>query len=170
VGTPIENASCEGTDPLWFRLLLEQRKKATGLTIPFLVGATRPSAHAPLMDDDAAFRCLACLLTEMRDSTPNPYRVRISRCTTLHEPIAAVYGDTEQMVADEAIARPAGGRPALHVEDRYCPNRERGLDSVLSYFWEECRQALIHGGYSFNDNAYGPFTSGELDLIASAKR
>lgn len=163
--------ACDLTYPLWFRLLLKQGKRATGLTIPFLIGATRSSRDAPLMDDDAAFRSLACLLTDMRDSTPNPYRVRVSRCIKLHEPIAAACRDTERMIADEAIARPASGRAAaLYVEDRYCPNRERGLDSVLSYFWEEYRHALIHGDYSFNDHAYGPFTNGDLDFIASAKR
>lgn len=157
------------TNPFWLRLLLEQSKKATGLTIPFLIGSARPSVGAPLMDQDAAFSALAFLLTEMRDSTPSPYRVRIGRCAKIHEPIAAVPGQTEQMVAGEEIASPTSGSTALHVEGRYCPNRQGGLDSVLDYFWELYRRALINGDYSLNNGTYGPFTTDDLDFIVRVR-
>lgn len=166
---PFEEAPRAATYPFWLRLLLEQRKKATGLTIPFLIGAARPTADAPLMDQEAAFQALASLLTEMRDSTPLPYRVRIGRCVKLHQPIAAVHGDTNQLVVGEEIVRPRSVNVALYVEDRYCPNRQKGLDSVLEYFWAEHRGALIRGDYSFNNGAYGPFTKGDLIFIGKAR-
>jgi hypothetical protein len=57
----------------------------------------------------------------------------------------------------------------LYVEDRYCPKRDDGLDSVLEYFWEQCRHALTHGDYSYNDERYGPFTARDLEFIARVR-
>lgn len=165
---PAAEAPRSAVYPFWLRLLLEQSKNATGLTIPFLIGAAcLTDAH--LMDEDTAFLALACLLTEMRDSTPISYRVRIGRCANLREPIAAARDDTEQMVAGEGIISPATESMTLYIEDRYCPNRQGGLNSVLEYFWDRYRPALTNGDYSFNNGAYGPFTKNELDFIARAR-
>lgn len=165
----MKSASPIAAYPLWLRLLLEQSKKATGLTIPFLVGSERLSAGAWPIDEGAAFGALASLLTEMRDSTPSICRVRIGRCTLLHEPIAAVHGEAERMVAGEEIPKLTRQGTALYVEDRYCPTRQGGLDSVVDYFWEQYRPALINGDYSFNNGAYGQFTKGDLDFIAKVR-
>jgi hypothetical protein len=61
---------------LWFRLLLQQRNEGTGLTLPFLIGATQLSTGSMSMDIDAAYRHLASLLTQMRDSTPYTHTLR----------------------------------------------------------------------------------------------
>jgi hypothetical protein len=54
--------------PLWFQLLKLQGEKKTGLTIPFLIGATHSfSTSFPVVDDNLAFDQLSSMLIEMRD-------------------------------------------------------------------------------------------------------
>lgn len=172
MANPRRRAKVQSTNesPLWFRLLREKREVdgKTGLTIPFLIGATQIPL-APPLDRDEAFRQLADLFTQMRDVTPSAHSVRVAWCDKTHEPIAAVYKISELMADNEAIAN-SSGRRTLYVQDRYCPNRKWGLDSVLDYFWRKDQHALTHGLYSFNDGEYRAFNADDLKWIARVRR
>src|SRR5205823_3788329 len=69
----------------------QRSRGRTGLTIPFLVGAThKPTTYEPI-EEGAAFTELTSLLVSFRDVTPHSHCVVMAECVDLLEPIAALY-------------------------------------------------------------------------------
>jgi hypothetical protein len=154
---------------LWFDLLRLQRQKGNvGLTLPFLLGASRTPPGEVVVAEEIGYGQFWGLFEEMRDETPTSHVVRIARCTTLHQPVAALYSRNETMNLAEAIASTAANRLNLFVEHRY---RGSGKGpEVVDALWDRIGSYVIRGAFSHNDGEYGPFSSNDLDFISRAAR
>ena len=152
---------------LWFDLLrLQQQRGNVGLTLPFLLGASRTPPGDVVVAEEFSYGQFWGLFEEMRDETPTSHLVRIARCTTLHQPVAALYSRHMPMNLAEAISSTVVNRLSLFVEHRY---RGSGKGSeVVDTLWNRIGSYVMRGAFSHNDGEYGPFSSNDLDFITRA--
>jgi hypothetical protein len=150
----------------WFSLLLAQRERSVGLTIPFVIGAMRDSADTAPTDEGRCFSELVLLLEEMRDQTPESHLVKIAECTTLIQPVAALYPASSRFNRREAVPSPKDGRVSLYVQTRY--RCDGTIDPVADHLWQEFRNEILGRRFSFKNGTYVPFDEADERFIARA--
>lgn len=70
--------------PLWLSLLrYQRRKRLTGFTPSFLIGAALPKGAK--LDENTAYTALVSLLAAFRNYTPPGYEIVIAECTGHHQ-------------------------------------------------------------------------------------
>lgn len=154
--------------PDWYRLLKFQRETGkTGLTIPFLVGASIHSQALP-EDENQVFGQLSGLILSLRDETPAEHVVVISECTELREPIAALYSAGHKQDGCDGVV-PMSGKTRLFVQRKYFESRERTVDSAVDRLWKMLGEHVVDRRFSFRDGSYAPFSSVDLAFLEKAR-
>jgi hypothetical protein len=156
--------------PKWFKLLRYQKygRGRTGLTIPLLIGADRPT-EAPEMDEGAAHGELTSLLLSLRDAVHSGYCVAIAECDDLHQPIVALHSAGRPPARCDAVIGGSNERAFLYVQKDYFASKKRSLESAAEGLWKLVGSHLMRGEFSFVAGSYGPFGAGDRAFIASAE-
>lgn len=153
--------------PLWFALLEEQGKAATGLTPSYLIGARLHECNT-MMDADSAYREL-CSLPEAFSAAPHGYHVVISRCTVHDQPIAALYRMKAGQTAGEAVLDHHGTATTLHADRGYFATKQTTLNTLTAGLWGIFQGPLTAGEYSYRDKMYCAFNDTERIAISRMK-
>ncbi len=153
---------------LTFQLLLLQRRKSFGLTLPFLIGATKTSQLAVTNGGCSDFGDLCDLLDVLATGIPSHYNVRIAKCLTLREPVAALHESKQDLVEDELV-RTTTSRSTLYASEQY--GSAGGMDALASALWKLLEVPITFARYSFSpvEKSYIPFSQSDLAFIESAR-
>lgn len=154
--------------PLWLALCdqwIAEHRGNTGLTIPFLVGATQYSGASSCTDVPSQ-KGLAKLLFELQSQCPKGRCVRIELCGTREKPVVKVASFADvQNVAELILARK--GESRLYVSQTY-PHK-RTLDSATDALWSVIGEAVASRLFSYAGGTYRSLNSDEVAFIARAK-
>ena len=164
--------------PDWFSLLRYQReaKRLTGLTIPFLVGAAFESCRPDALEEQALYAELNALLLSFRDATPASHCVIIAECTTLYEPVAALYPSIARREDCEGLADSSGVAVRLYVQHGYFRRKEWSLASAIGWLWDRFGETLVRGEFSFHKaedashGEYAGFDAKDREYLEKARR
>lgn len=162
--------------PAWFLLLNEQQRHGVtstgaattgriGLTIPFLLGATRPlSGSNP---GAAANRSdLQSLLESMRDSD-HGRRVVIGECANMYQPRV---GLTDGAPGGDAVIRADGSTSNLFAWAQYFANNARTVESLADELWNLHGADISAGRFSYRTDGWRAFDPAEVEFIKRALR
>jgi hypothetical protein len=154
--------------PLWFALLEEKGKTATGLTPSYLIGA-QLHEFSTALDADTAYREL-CSLLEAFSAAPQGYHVVISRCTAHGQPIAALYRTKTGRPPGEAVLDHHGTVTTLHADRGYFATKHTTLNSLAAGLWRIFQGPLTAGEYSYRDKTYCALDDSEGTAISRVKK
>lgn len=169
VTSAAERALGSMSKPLWQALCeqwVAEHRGNTGLTVPFLVGATQRSnsADLPAQLDQAA---LAKLLFELQSQCPPNRCVRIEMCGTPEKPVVKVSELTDVQSHGELL-KARKGKSRLYVSQTYA--HDSTMESAIRALWKVVGPAIASGGFSYNDGKFHPFSSDEEAFIERAKQ
>jgi hypothetical protein len=151
-------AQTDSSSSYWLRLLQYQRARGrTGLTVPFLIGASWESTRTDAIDEDTAFCELSSLLLALRDARPTLHSVVIAECGDLHQPIAALYPQGQARSDCEGLPDQSGAATRLYVQRSYFQGRKCHFDSAVGFLWNRLGGTLTRAEFSFREGRYAPF-------------
>lgn len=153
--------------PKWLRLIdAHQRKGGFGLTPPFLLGALRTPPGA-VLDEPRTRAEFRELLESMRNETPGGTIVRISECSRLRQPIAAVVHGMAGGLGESVVH--ADGSPSnLFAWPDYFVNESRNVESLTAALWKIMGPVMCEGRFSYREGAYQPFDVPDMQFIERA--
>ena|SRR5713226_8897572 len=160
----------ESEKPDWFRLIEAWR---TGLTLPFLVGATSHHRGKSAVGRED----ISSLLEEIIDHPVEGYIVHLRLCPTLESIVFEVY-DQDSLDKLDNIGVKIWGQnsstPSLVVNRGLATELEPQLDreGLLKALIEDAEGPVSSGNFSRNRTKdgvqYGPFQRHDLDFIQKA--
>jgi hypothetical protein len=161
-------ASSNPSLPLWFGLLQEQGREATGLTPSFLIGADM-SASKMALDADTAYYKL-CALLESFCAAPAGYHVVISPCSVHGQPIAALYEPEERKPDCETVLDHGGNATALYADRNYFAAKRTTLELLTAGLWRIFEEPLTAGEYSYRNERYCALDDTEGQFISRVRK
>jgi hypothetical protein len=154
--------------PHWLSLCehwVAEGRGNTGVTVPFLVGATQhfDGAETTAALDQAA---LAELLYELQKNCPADRCVRIEMCGTSYKPVVKL-SDSSEVQNQKELVKARKGNSQLYVAQTY--PHDGTMNSAVDALWKVIGPAVVSGAYSYRDGRYNPFTTDEMAFIKRAK-
>ena len=160
------------TIPRWFQLLHYCNTRPTGrryfgLTFLFLIGATRTPVGT-VTDDTASRAELSQLLRSMLDETPEPYVLRVDRCSG--QPIIIAPFTPPYTPSGIPVMSAAQSRNTLFVAPQLVPAGYT-FDTFLESIWSESADALRVGHFSCDliSREMRPFDPEDLKIIEESR-
>lgn len=157
--------------PPWFKLLLHNQnaRRRFGLTLVFLLGATRNPPGQVIRDEEENITQFLALIRSMRDETPESHYIAIGECDRLRQPVA---NPTWSYGHPSAVYRPlraAGSqRVSVAFQPQYFPHPARGIDSIREALWPLLAVPVVAGTFSFYGGRFHKFGQGDRAFIADA--
>jgi hypothetical protein len=157
--------------PPWFKLLIHNQRtqRRFGLTLVFLLGATRTPIGRRIRDEQKNRKQFTSLLESMRDQTPDGYYIHIGECDRLREPVAnpnISYGEVNPVYRTLPSKRSRLTR--LVLQPKYFPHPTEGMDSIVEVLWPHLKIPVMAGLFSFRSGRFDQFDPSDLDFIAEA--
>ncbi len=157
--------------PPWFKLLVHNQnaRRRFGLTLVFLLGATRTPPGRVINDEQENVAQFLALITSMRDETPDSHYIAVGECDRLRQPVANPtwnYGQPSPLY--RALRARATNRASLVFQPQYFPHPARGIESVREALWPLLAAPVTAGTFSFYGGRYHKFGQNDRAFIADA--
>lgn len=157
-------------DDLRIKLLKRQREKGlTGFTMAYLIGALREPVGAISGDEGRDYREFVELLEHFQnlDHISKCY-IGIAECVKLKQPVAALYNSSEALEERKLeIIKSNSKNSTLYASSQY--HKKGSFDSLVEALWQNSKQHILAGEFSFENSQYSAFTNKDKANIAEAK-
>lgn len=158
--------------PFWLKLLRAHNKNGGyGLTLPFLIGATREPVGSVLADKEENIAGVKQLLASIRDETPDTSYISLTVCDRLHQPVFAESSSYHKPSDIYARIRKKGSEECfLYVVPNILPQEKNNIENLTEILWRLNGEAISNGLFSFSNGAFTKYSDRDFSLIASASR
>ena len=158
--------------PFWLKLLRAHNKnRGYGLTLPFLIGATRTPVESVLADKEKNIAGVKQLLASIRDETPDTSHISLTVCDRLQQPVFAESSSYYKPSDLYARIRKTGSEECfLYVVPNILSQDNNNIESLTEMLWRLNGEAISNGLFSFSNGAFTKYAERDFSLIAGAKQ
>ncbi|WP_321529262.1 hypothetical protein [Sedimenticola selenatireducens] len=151
--------------PLWFKLLEENRKARYGLTLPFLFGAYLRQG----VETDISEQAVEKLVASIAEEAPDGVSVTLRVCDRLEEPVfTSVHAPYKPSQLLTKVPGRDGAICTLYVEPKVMTEKPGSIAELAEVFWSRYQTELQEERFSYSQGRFVQFAPEDHALIDRA--